>query len=802
MGIDIIKWWFVAVLLGLIAFPVNFILFRKSNDKGYIFSKITGIFLISYFSWLLGFIHFSTVTVIIVMLIISALSAWAYVKNKDEISDFFANNIIFIFMAEIIFIAAFVIYARFRMYQPDIVGTEKFMDFAFMNSISRADKMPPYDPWMYGEGLYISYYYFGYLMMAIMFKLTGVMNTIGYNLALSYTVALAATGIFGILYNLTKRYFTGFLGIAFLLIIGNIDGFLQFLKGVPPDQLNWWTSSRIIDHPGYDVTINEFPYFSFLLGDLHPHQMAIPFVLLALNTAFVFLKTDEDNLVEANPYKIIRIFFAGLLLGGLWFLNSWDLPTYFFVTVLCIAAYKYSRFEKFNEWLVDFALAVTFILAVAVVMYLPFTLFFGSQAKGIGLVKANTRITDFLVIFGILLYPVVSFIITRTLNWTGALGSSAKIKKVKEICPKCGKEIREGKVICGNCGYLVSGAELKLGGEEINLKKSNTFSVSFFKFISNPGLIKDRKLIFFISAVLVAATALFLFKTLFDGKGTGLFGAFMFLALAYIAVMGITKSEHKENQFVIIIIFTAFLMIWVCDIFHIIDSFSRPGTHEPLERMNTVFKFYYQAWIMLSIAAAYGFFWTRTFYLRNKPLWAEITWISVAVILMILGLFYTVNAFITKTQYGSSFTLDGSDFLRNRVYEGKAPAAYDYDAIHWLNQNVKGYPVILEAWGGEYTDYARITSFTGLPTVIGWPGHEYQWRGTGDEAARRQGVVDTIYNTSNIMEAKALIEQYGVTYVYVGPLERIKYPQANFLKFAEFMDVVYAKGDVTIYKKK
>jgi len=802
LGIEIIKWWFIAVLLGLLAFPVNFIIFRKSNDRGYIFSKITAIFLVSYFSWLFGFIHFSTATVLLVILILAGLSAWAYIKNKEEISVFFANNVILVFITEILFLAVFVLYARFRMYQPDIVGTEKFMDFAFMNSIARADKMPPYDPWMYGNGLHISYYYFGYLMMAIMFKLTGVMHAVGYNLALSYTVSLAALGVFGILYNLTKNYLAGLLGIAFLLIVGNLDGFLQFIKGVAPDQLNWWTSSRIIDHPGYDVTINEFPYFSFLLGDLHPHQMAIPFVLLALNTAFGLLKTDEDRLFEARAYKIIPLFFTGLLLGGLWFLNSWDLPTYFFITVLCIAAYKYSRFDNMAEWWKDAAISVGIIFGVAVIMYLPFTLFFGSQAKGIGIVKVNTRISDFLVIFGILLFPVISFVVARSLNWAGAINSAAKAKKSKDMCPKCGKELREGKVICGNCGYMVSGAELKLGGDEINTKKTNPFTAAFFRFLSNPSRKPEKSIIIFLSAAAGAAIALLIFKTLFDGKGVGLFSALMLMALSYLAVMGISRSEQKENQFVITLIFTAFLMLWGCELFHIIDSFSRPGSHEPLERMNTVFKFYYQAWIMLSIAAAYGFFWTRSYYLRNKPVWAEITWVSVMVLLIILGLFYTVNAFITKTQYNNSFTLDGSDFLRTRVYEGKAPAAYDYEAIQWLNENVKGHPVILEAWGGEYTEYARITSFTGLPTVIGWPGHEYQWRGTGDEAARRQGVVDTIYNTQNIMEAQALLEQYGVTYVYAGPLERLKYPGADLAKFGQFMDIVFTKGDVTIYRKR
>lgn len=238
------------------------------------------------------------------------------------------------------------------MYQPDIVGTEKFMDFAFMNSIANADKMPPYDPWMYGvdannKPLYISYYYFGYLMMAIMMKLVGIPNGSAYNLALTYIVSMTALGMLGLLFNLTKNYLIGFLGVAFLLLISNLDGFIQVVqRNFSFDGFNWWHSSRIIDYKDYDVTINEFPFFSFLLGDMHPHQMAMPFVLLALNIALSFIKTDEKNLFEKNFSKISFLVFSGLILGGLWFLNSWDFPTYFFIVTLCILSYKYASNEK------------------------------------------------------------------------------------------------------------------------------------------------------------------------------------------------------------------------------------------------------------------------------------------------------------------------------------------------------------------------------------------------------------------------------------------------------------------------
>jgi uncharacterized membrane protein len=148
--------------------------------------------------------------------------------------------------------------------------------------------------------------------------------------------------------------------------------------------------------------------------------------------------------------------------------------------------------------------------------------------------------------------------------------------------------------------------------------------------------------------------------------------------------------------------------------------------------------------------------------------------------------------------------LDGSAFLKERLYEGRMPATGDYEAIQWLKKEVKGKPVILEAWGGEYTEYARITSFTGLPTVLGWPGHELQWRGNYDEAGRRQGIVSRIYETADANEAQQLLNQFNVEYVYVGVLERDKFGAAgNLDKFKEFMDVAYFnKNDTIIYKKR
>jgi len=124
----------------------------------------------------------------------------------------------------------------------------------------------------------------------------------------------------------------------------------------------------------------------------------------------------------------------------------------------------------------------------------------------------------------------------------------------------------------------------------------------------------------------------------------------------------------------------------------------------------------------------------------------------------------------------------------------------EYEAIRWLNDNVRGTPVILEAVGDAYSDYARISSRTGLPTVIGWPSHERIWRGWDELPTDRQEDVARAYTTSSPREAREILEKYNVEYVYVGHLEKEAYGTAGLAKFGAFMEVVFRNETVTIYR--
>jgi uncharacterized membrane protein len=137
--------------------------------------------------------------------------------------------------------------------------------------------------------------------------------------------------------------------------------------------------------------------------------------------------------------------------------------------------------------------------------------------------------------------------------------------------------------------------------------------------------------------------------------------------------------------------------------------------------------------------------------------------------------------------------LNGTSYL-STLYPG------DYDLINWVNQNIKGQPIILEANGDSYTDYARISANTGLPTVIGWPVHEWLWRGTYDIVAPRIADVQTLYSTTNINIAKALVKKYNISYAVISALERQKYSNINEQTFVKLGKLIYQNGGTRLYK--
>jgi uncharacterized membrane protein len=204
--------------------------------------------------------------------------------------------------------------------------------------------------------------------------------------------------------------------------------------------------------------------------------------------------------------------------------------------------------------------------------------------------------------------------------------------------------------------------------------------------------------------------------------------------------------------------------------------------------MNTIFKFYFAAWVLWGIAAAYCL--ARLAELKGRARWLAI----LAAIPLIMGLWYPVLATWTKTNGFNpplGRTLDGTAHL---LVDDPEDAA----AVEWINAHLRP-GVIAEAVGGSYTLFARISTHTGFPTVLGWEFHEVQWRGSAETQGTRAADIQTLYQTRDLQSATDLIDRYGIDYIYIGALERATYKPLDEGKFRKLMTVVYQDQGVTIY---
>jgi uncharacterized membrane protein len=280
---------------------------------------VLSILIISFLLWVAAYAHILPNTqwaIILIIALLAAGSLFIFIRRRQQLVSFISENRRVIIATEAIFLLAFILIAVVRAYDPAIDWGEKPMDFAFLNGILRSEYFPPLDPWLSGHS--ISYYYFGYLMMATLTKLTGISSAVTFNLSIALIFALTAIGAFSIVYNLIKlrrggnRAAIGFglVAVGFLLILGNLEGVLEILHahgfgsqgfwewvgiaglegpeglGNPPyysahwyptDHMWWWRATRIINtlvpgQPwGLDYTITEFPSFSLCRSPSSSH---------------------------------------------------------------------------------------------------------------------------------------------------------------------------------------------------------------------------------------------------------------------------------------------------------------------------------------------------------------------------------------------------------------------------------------------------------------------------------------------------------------------------------------------------
>ncbi|GAK54472.1 conserved protein [Candidatus Moduliflexus flocculans] len=716
-------WYLFFLTLGWGSFPLAFAVFQRFPDRGFALSKIFGLFCVSYAIWLsasLNIAPYTSSTITLFLAIFGILNGIFLLLHRRAIWQTLKTHIPLFLLIEAIFAGVFFVALAIRMYNPDITGAEKEPDFMLMNAMLRTESFPPKDSWFAGE--FVNYYYFGYVIWATVIKALGEIAPIGFNLALATIPALSAAASFGLVYHWTRHIAYGLFSSFLLVVAANMDGLIQIIQRGHVFPFDWWRSSRIIPD-----TINEFPYFSFLLGDLHAHFMAIPFLalLIALLSAYV----DGGS----RYVRIPQFFFVGLALGSAAFINTWDYPPAVILAACgMFAAIRASRQavqrSLLTQLVMSAGLAVA-LIAISRVAFWPFYQHFTPQLslKNLRVVAAaqRTGILDFLKIYALFLAALMPMALSMLLENLPTRQTSKEITII-------------------TINFILLG--------------------SVFWWLG-------------ISVRVVLLTAIF---------------SLIFFVIWHRALL---NNAHADLP--LLLISLAFAILAGCEIFYIQDFYGHP-----LERQNTIFKFTYHAWILLSLGTPVVLFRTQAL-LQTLPRKIRIGWRGSLAALCGVCLIYPACATFEKTNHFRGEKQGGLFYLPTLNGIGYIVYNYpqEYEALMWIQQHLDRQAVILEATGNPYSFFGRVSATTGRITVLGWGNHEALWRDpTWKSITERTDEIRQMYENIDKSAILPLLQKYQINYIYVGTLERQTYDNAGLDAFAADFPVVYRNPLITIYE--
>jgi YYY domain-containing protein len=706
-----LTFWIVAAGVGIVALPLAELLLGRLPGRGLVFARALGLLAVVFPAWVVasvGIAPFGVATVVASVALLVVGCGALRIRGIGRVGAASPARAVWL-TGEIVFTVAFFGWAILRSFSPDVWNTEKPMDMAFINAIGRSEWFPPHDPWQSGSD--VNYYYYGHYLVAFLVRLTGIEPAVAFNLAVALFYALVATSVFGVaatLYEAARReadapsrspVLVGLTAVGLAALVGNLAGGAQLLQ--EPGRLgdyDWWSPSRVIDG-----TANEFPWFSFLLGDLHAHVMVTPFTLVAVAYA-IQLGLRGPPLPRASRRATAELLLASLVLGALYALNSFDFPTACGIGLGALLVWALDAPGR----VVRAALWGCGWVGLAVVLYLPFWDHFSPPTTSIGRIHERTSFTsfarDYWLIYGVFLWIVLALfaarfaLARRYLAWIGAAGLF----------------------------FLVLLAPDRLSGV----------------------------------AIVLVVVALAVFATLASGT----------FSLPYRLLWLLSA--------------VAFGLVASGEVLYLRDAFD--GT--PSFRFNTVFKTGYQAWFLFAVVGAITMYWSASWFGRRL----RAAWLAVLAILVAAALVYPiVGTYAKSAGFEHRPTLDGMRWLERTAPEDAA-------AIVWLRRSVDGTPTLVESVGPDFDPEGRgrVSTYTGIPSVITWPGHGRQW---GHDSGTRIDDVQRLYATQDAAVARRLLDRYGVRYVFVGSLERRDYPAASLAKFRLMGNEVFRSGSTIIY---
>lgn len=787
-----VAWLILLELLALAVFVSLAPTLKALPDAGFGLSKLGGLVFVALPLWMIvawGFAKLSWVLVIILVGLVLLLGCFRFFQNKPLLAQLWLERRRMLVTVELITVCTFATVIALRFSNPDLWhpyrGGEKPFEMAYLTSVLRTKTLPPYDPWF--SGGVQNYYYGGWFLISSVARIFRTSPSVAFNLSLAVFASLTATTAFSASSALAKISWigqnkmsgdtvrragrsvpiAGFLGAGLVLLGSNAAPALEVLRAVGKDSLkrDWWSYSRVIPN---STAITEFPAWSFLFGDLHPHLMGLPILgaLIVTACAFVLHHGDGFGTSDSSELAAKRLrglkgelvwgLVFGLILGLIRATNTWDFPMSCVISVFAMAwtfwkgsvrgphVCEPSTTPNFRreQW-IGFAAVLLGLCFALLVCWGPYN--WRGQVFDAGVVRNDepTPIWSWIVQFG----------------WFGAV---TLLTAGLELWPRGTAFVRV------RAATLWTGAALTFAGLLLLLPNHRVL-------MADAGL------------------ALFCFGVLLRRKSTARSpAALLLLALAW----------------------------GLGTLVEIVTILNDNG------RQNTVFKFWYQMWLLLGIGSAaalagvFGsiqntsraqvFEGTKRFFdslrvsrtgpsadpsegsVQRFPRFSQ----ALAVGLVGLGLASSGSFFGLAINPRASDrvstrikSLDGSAFLSVDFQVNddgtRLRPNQEFGAVEWLRKNVSGLPVIAEAPGVGYSWRSRMSWLTGLPTVLGWPHHQSQQRRPyGASISMRQTDLKILYTSTNDEEVLTVLRRYSIRYVVLGGVER------SFAKPASFGSVL------------
>lgn len=810
--------WYVSVtLVGWVVYPVVRFGMPGLADRGYPFARIVGLLSLSVIVWLAGSagIPFNRTTIGLGISVLVLFGLYLGYRQRGLLLQEFKERRTYYLLVEGMFLVIFLAGILIRFGNPDLwhpwKGGEKPMDFSYFNAVLKSTSFPPYDPWFAGG--YINYYYYGFVLVGVLVKFTGILPAIAYNLILPTLLSLIAMGAFSIVWNLVSSQpaqfkmnkshllpaIAGALGMAVLGNLGilqmfsrglqmnaapggniesggfisklvwTISGFFKTITGTPiPFRTDewYWNPSRVISYE-HGNPITEFPFFTFLYADLHAHLIALPIALLVVVWVVSVVRGRAWERPGGRSWFQVGfgILIGGLAIGALYPINLSDIYTYLplGLVALIYAIWRYVNSDVTLQprkdisgtvkRLVWIGLGISALYLTSKLIYQPYIHWYGQGYSEVRIWDGtHTPISEYLTHWGLFLFILVTWMFHETIQWMATTPVSA----LRKLEPYMG-------IIWIGLGALL------------------VFTFILGVNLHPEGLSPDQFPV-----------------------GLGIHIAWIVLPLAaWAGVLLLRPGISDSKRIVFFFIGTGLLLTLM------VETVVVSGD---IGRMNTVFKFYLQTWTLFAVSSGAAFGWLmdamRKWPVQRRAIWQVVlsTLIFSAALYPVLG---SVAKIMDRMEGTAPHTLNGMTFMKYSTYHDEGIAmdlSQDYNAIRWMQDNVSGSPVIVEANSVEYHWGTRYTIYTGLPGVVGWNWHQRQQRNATphDWVFERVDAVHEFYRTQDIPWTQAFLEKYEVRYIILGQLEKAKYAGPGLEKFGSQEGIlwreVFKDRDTHIYE--